>query len=42
MTTDFYVLLQYPSSDHLPVGPVISIALTAERYVNNEKHAEKI
>ena len=31
-----------PSSDHLPVGLLISTALTAERCVNNEKHAYKI
>ena len=43
MITDLYILDKCPSSDHLPVGLVISTALTAERRcVNNEKHADKI
>ena len=42
MITDLYILDKCPSSDHLPVGLVISTALTAERCVNNEKHADKI
>ena len=37
-----YILNKCPSSDHLPVGLVISTALTTERCVNNEKHADKI
>ncbi len=42
MITDLYILDKCPSSDHLPVGLVISTALTTERCVNNEKHADKI
>ena len=42
MITDLYILDKCPSSDHLPVGLMISTALTAERCVNNEKHADKI
>ena len=37
-----YILDTCPSSDHLPVRLMISTALTAERCVNNEKHANKI
>ena len=37
-----YILDKCPSSDHLPVGLVLSTALTAERCVNNEKHADKM
>ena len=42
MITDLYILDKCPSSDHLPVGLEISTALTAERCVNNEKHADKM
>ena len=42
MITDLYILDKCPSTDHLPVGLVISTALTAERCVNNEKYADKM
>ena len=42
MITDLYILDKCPSSDQLPVGLEISTALTAERCVNNEKHADKM
>jgi len=40
--TDLYILDKCPSLDHLPVGLVISTGVTAERYVNNEKHTDKM